>query len=97
MTTISPTESGHANQSIAATPGARYGCVSMAKIAKASAVSKPPLSPTVSAVISDFLDKLVEEKTADGDAHARLKKALLEDQSADAASLTIALFGVDEK
>jgi hypothetical protein len=97
MTTISPTESGHANQSIAATSDARYGCVSMAKIAKAAAVSKPPLSPTVSAVISDFVNKLAEEKTVDGDAHVRLKKALLEDQSVDAASLTVALFGVDEQ
>lgn len=69
----------------------------MAKIAKTTPFSKPPLSPTVSAVISDFVSKLAEEKAVDGDAHARLKKALLEDQSADAASLTIALFGVDEK
>lgn len=63
---------------MAATPGARYGCVIMAKIIKASAVSKPPLSPTVSAVISDFVNKLAEEKTIDADAHARLKKALFE-------------------
>ena len=69
----------------------------MAKAAKTSAVSKPPLSPTVSAVISDFVTKLAEENAIDADAHARLKKALLEDQSADAASLTVALFGVDEK
>jgi hypothetical protein len=69
----------------------------MAQIAKAATVSKPPLSPTVSAVISDFVNKLAEEKTVDGDAHARLKKALLEDQSVDAASLAIALFGVDKK
>jgi hypothetical protein len=69
----------------------------MAKITKASAASKPPLSPTVSAVISDFVNKLAEEKTVDGDAHARLTKALLEDQSVDTALLTIALFGVDEK
>src|SRR4051794_27784273 len=97
MTMISPTESGHTNQSIAATLSARYGCVIMAKLTKASAVPKPPLSPTVAAVISDFVGKLAEEKTVDGDAHARLEKALLEDQSADAASLTIALFGVDEE
>jgi hypothetical protein len=63
----------------------------MAKIAKATAVSKPALSPTVSAVISDFVNKLAEEKTIDGDAHARLKKALSEDQSVDAASLTMCL------
>ena len=69
----------------------------MAKTAKAPAAPQPPLSPTVSAVISDFVNKLAEEKTLDGDAHARLKKALLEDQSVDAASLTNALFGVDEK
>jgi hypothetical protein len=66
-------------------------------MAKAPAVSKPPLSPTVSAVISDFVNKLAEENTVDADAHVRLKKALLEDQSADAASLSVALFGVDEK
>ena len=66
-------------------------------MAKAPTVSKPPLSPTVSAVISDFVNKLAEENTVDADAHARLKKALLEDQSADAASLSVALFGVDEK
>jgi hypothetical protein len=76
---------------------ARYGCVDMVKITKASAVSKPPLSPTVSAVISDFVNKLAEEMTVDGHAHARLREALLEDQSVDAASLTVALFGVDEK
>jgi hypothetical protein len=69
----------------------------MAKVTKASAVSKPPLSPTVSAVISDFVSKLAEENTIDADVHARLKKALLEDQNADASSLTVALFGVDEK
>jgi hypothetical protein len=69
----------------------------MANITKASTVPKPPLSPTVSAVISDFVNKLADEKTVDADAHARLKKALLEDQSADATSLTIALFGVEEK
>jgi hypothetical protein len=69
----------------------------MANIAKASAAHKPPLSPTVSAVISDFVNNLAEEKIVDDDAHARLKKALLEDESVDAASLNIALFGVDEK
>lgn len=69
----------------------------MAKPTKASTISKPPLSPTVSAVISDFVSKLAEEKIVDGDAHARLKKVLLDDQSVDAASLTVALFGVDEK
>jgi hypothetical protein len=69
----------------------------MAKITNPTVISKPPLSPTVSAVISDFVSKLAEEKTVDADAHARLKKALLEDQSVDAASLTIALFGVDKK
>jgi len=69
----------------------------MAKVTKASAITKAPLSPTVSAVISDFVSKLAEESTVDADAHVRLKKALLEDQSADAASLTVALFGIDEK
>ncbi|MDE5446546.1 hypothetical protein FXV83_40095 [Bradyrhizobium hipponense] len=69
----------------------------MAKLTKVSPISKPPLSPTVSAVISDFVSKLAEENIVDGDTHDRLKKALLDNQSVDAASLSVALFGVDEK
>jgi hypothetical protein len=56
-TTISPTDSGPINLAVAATSGIKCGCVNIAKIAKATAVSKPPLSPTVSAVIPDFVNK----------------------------------------
>lgn len=70
----------------------------MVKISKAPvAATKPPLSSTVSAVLSDFAGRLAEEKVLDEAALARLKKALLEDQSADVASLSTALFGDGEK
>lgn len=86
------------NLSIATTPHARYGCNHMAKVAKVSvASSKPALPPTVTAVLSDFVSKLADEKILDDAPLARLKKALLEDHSADVASLTAAMFGDDGK
>ena len=70
----------------------------MVKIAKAPiAAAKPPLSSTVSAVLSDFVGALADQKILDDASFARLKTALLQDQSADAASLSTALFDDDEK
>jgi hypothetical protein len=69
----------------------------MVKINKPSVGTvKPPLSPTVSAVLSDFVSKLGEEKALDEDALNRLKKALLDNQSTDVASLSAAIFGDGE-